>query len=69
MRFKLGDRFARCPYCEGTEFMAPEGSGTPPRELACAQCGGFVSRKLVLEHLRDEAIDRLGKPRSKQGRD
>lgn len=64
MQFKLGDRFARCPYCGGTEFVAPEGPATPSRELACAQCGGFASRKLVLEHLRDEAIDRLGKPRN-----
>lgn len=55
MRLSVGERYARCPYCGGTEFLEAEPSATPPLELACAQCGGFASRKIVLESPGDEA--------------
>ena len=64
MQFKLGERFARCPYCGSIEFVAAERSPSPPRELVCARCGGFASRKVVLDNLRAAAEARPDQGRS-----
>ena len=53
MRVSVGERYARCPYCGGIEFMEDKSSAGPPLELICARCGGFASRKILLERAAD----------------
>lgn len=57
MRIQVGDQFACCPYCGGLEFQPPP-DAEELLELECAACGGHASRKIVLERLGDEAMER-----------
>lgn len=52
MKLQVGDLFAECPYCGGTEFVARDEDGP---ELICAQCDGRASRQVVLERVGDTA--------------
>ncbi len=57
MRVTVGDNYATCPYCGSVDFAADEpGAPAPPQELQCAQCGGFASRKLLLDRIGEEAM-------------
>jgi transcription initiation factor TFIIIB Brf1 subunit/transcription initiation factor TFIIB len=56
MKVSVGDQCAKCPYCGGTEFLPSDDSAAPPHELVCAQCGGYASRKLLIDRMADEAI-------------
>ena len=67
MQVRIGERYARCPYCGGTEFVLSEDSCRPPVELACAHCGGVASRKVLLERTREELVERLDEPPSPRG--
>jgi hypothetical protein len=56
MRVGVGDKYAKCPYCGSAEFVAEDvDAAAPPRELECARCGGYASRKLLLERVGEEA--------------
>jgi hypothetical protein len=46
----------KCPYCGSTEFLPPADAASGPVELACAQCGGRASRKLLLKPLGDDLL-------------
>ncbi|HZM35344.1 MAG TPA: hypothetical protein VFC18_12730 [Burkholderiales bacterium] len=52
MRVPLGDLFAECPYCGSLDFLE---DGAQSSELACARCGGFASRQVILERLAQQA--------------
>lgn len=54
MKVRLGDYYAKCPYCGSTDFLG--GDDAASAELACARCGGYASRRLLLDRIADEAI-------------
>ncbi len=54
MQVKIGERYVRCPYCGATEFLDSDDRASPPIELACARCGGFSSRKVLLERVAED---------------
>jgi hypothetical protein len=60
MRVGIGDSYARCPYCGSVEFAADDFDAAPPRELLCAQCGGYASRKLLLDQITRKPAERGG---------
>ncbi len=40
MEFRVGNVTAKCPGCEGTDFMPPpDGRSGPHIKYACARCG------------------------------
>jgi len=70
MKISVGDYFAKCPYCGSMEFLPGDDPASEPHELACADCGGYASRQVVLDRIGDEAtlraeeaLDRLRKKR------
>ena len=72
LKARLGNLFAKCPYCQTTDFL-PAGDGD--KELVCAQCGGYASRRVILERLAEEAAElgeltlaRLKKERLQNGK-
>ena len=63
VKLQLGDLLVKCPYCEATEFVAAD-EGAEPREVVCACCGGYASRRVLLERLRVKAA---AKPADRNG--
>lgn len=71
MKVSVGNYAVKCPYCGNTDFAPSDGPLAEQQELVCAQCGGYASRKILLERVGDEAAldarrarDRLKKERS-----
>lgn len=56
MKVRVEDCYARCPYCGSMDFLEGDDSGAGPQELECERCGGYASRKLLLDRIGDEAI-------------
>src|SRR5690606_37476578 len=54
MKVRLGELLAECPYCGSTDFAGGD-DANEARELRCARCDGYASRKVVLETLADKA--------------
>ena len=57
MRIPATNGAAKCPYCGAMEFVPQADSTIPPQEEVCAQCGGYVSHKLLVERAADERKD------------
>jgi hypothetical protein len=58
MRVGAGDYCARCPYCGSPDFAAEDADAVaPPQELICARCGGYASRKLLLDEIKSASPD------------
>jgi hypothetical protein len=53
MRVQVEDQYAKCPYCGSIDFASDaDPAGLPPQEVVCARCGGYASRKLLIDALR-----------------
>jgi hypothetical protein len=57
MRLGVGDQYAKCPYCGSVDFVPEEPGAPAPPELQCAECGGYASRKVLLERSGEDAIE------------
>jgi|SRR5438105_1051191 len=58
LSFNMGELFARCARCDGTQFAQAAG-GTPLRmtsELACAGCGERVVHGNLISQLAKDAV-------------
>ena len=62
MHLKIGDRIACCPYCGSNDFAQDEREGAPTPEVMCSRCGGFASRRIVLQAFLSPSRDRDGPP-------
>ena len=54
MRLAVGEAVAKCPYCGGLDFLPQDDAAREPPEVVCAKCGGYASRKVLLEQLQDK---------------
>ena len=61
MKVRIGDYAARCPYCEGDEFVPDPQGEREAMELTCASCGGAASRRVLLEILERSSLGRRHK--------